>query len=198
MIARLRGIVDTLPNGSVIVDVHGVGYRVHLDSRTHASLEPGTEVTLHVNTQVREDAFMLFGFATVEERTVFEKLLTVNKVGPKLALAALGGLDAAALIEAIDSEDVTALTRIKGVGAVVARRIVLELKGKLTGTVAFTPRTGGQPPAGADQFSLALARLGYKRSEIITAQVGLQTQGLAEAPLPDRLSAALRILSRTS
>jgi len=197
VIARLTGTVDTSLDGQVVLDVRGVGYLVQVDLRTFAALESGTETTLHVHTQVREDAIQLFGFQSVEDRTVFEKLLTVNKVGPKVALGVLGGLDAADLVRAIDSEDVAGLTRIKGVGAVMARRMVMELKGKLSGAVAFKPAQTPRAASAQDQFSLALARLGYKRSEIMVAMVGLKAQGLDQAPLPERLSAALRILSRT-
>lgn len=197
MIARLAGTVEDLAEDSAIVDVHGVGYRVYIDQRTRAELEPGTPVVLHVHTQVREDAITLYGFTTASARGVFEKLIGVNKVGPKLALAALGGMDPAALVHAIDTDDVAALTRIKGIGATVARRITLDLKGKLTGSVDFSPTRPVAAAGPSDQFVLALARLGYKRTEIATALSGLKAQGLTEAPVPERLSAALRILSRT-
>ncbi len=197
MIARLRGMVEDLFDDSIVVDVQGVGYQVFVDQRTRTQFELGTEVSLHVHTQVREDAITLYGFMESEDRTLFEKLLGVNKVGPRLALAALGGMEAQSLIQAIEQEDVATLTQIKGVGATVARRLTLELKGKLTGVVRFAPNSNPRASTPADQFSLALVRLGYKRSEINTALVGLKAQGLQDAPISERLSVALRILSRT-
>jgi Holliday junction DNA helicase RuvA len=195
MIARLKGTVDDLYGDSIIVDVNGVGYQVRVDLRTRGALEAGSETVLYIHTQVRQDAITLFGFATLVDRQVFEKLMSVNKVGSKIALAALTGMDSQTLILAIDNEDMAALNRIKGVGAVMARRIVMDLKGKMTGLLSFIPRTTARGPTVSDQLVLALAQLGYRRSEITTALVGLQAQGLQDASVSDRLSAALKILS---
>ena len=164
MIARLRGMVEDLFDDSIVVDVQGVGYQVFVDQRTRTQFELGTEVSLHVHTQVREDAITLYGFMESEDRTLFEKLLGVNKVGPRLALAALGGMEAQSLIQAIEQEDVATLTQIKGVGATVARRLTLELKGKLTGVVRFAPNSN--PRASTRPTSSAWPWCGWATSEV--------------------------------
>ena len=132
MIAHLRGaILEKHPN-VVIVDVQGVGYEVTIPVSAFSSLpEKGQPVALHIHTQVREDALTLFGFLTVADKTLFEKLITVSGIGPKLAITALSGLQSADLVAAIKSGAVEQLVRIPGVGKKTAERMVLELRDKL-------------------------------------------------------------------
>lgn len=132
MIALLRGaIVEKHPN-QVIVDAGGVGYDVQIPISTYTSLpNAGTVVTLRIHTHVREDALMLYGFATAEEKLVFEQLISVSGIGPKLAITVLSGLATPDLIAAIRSSDIARLIRIPGVGKKTAERIALELKDKL-------------------------------------------------------------------
>ena len=130
MIARLRGVVDGRVGQAVVLDVGGVGYLVQATPSVHR-LGSG-EVTVHVHTVVREDAFQLFGFATTEERELFELLLGVNGVGPKVALAIVGGSTPSELRRAIARDDVKRFQAIPGVGLKTAQRVVLELKEKLT------------------------------------------------------------------
>ena len=129
MIARLRGTLAGTAGSGVIVDVNGVGYLVHA---TPSVLRLGTgEVTVQVHTVVREDALQLFGFATAEERELFELLLGVSGVGPKVALAIVSGSTPAELRKAIVREDVKRFQAIPGIGLKTAQRVVLELKEKL-------------------------------------------------------------------
>ena len=132
MIAHLRGtLLEKHPN-LVIVDIGGVGYEVTIPVSTYSSMpETGAEVRLHIHTHVREDALTLFGFISVADKILFEKLITVSGIGPKLAVTALGGLTAPDLAQAIREGSVEQLVRIPGVGKKTAERMVLELRDKL-------------------------------------------------------------------
>ncbi len=132
MKAHLRGtLLEKHPN-SVIVDVGGVGYEVTIPVSTHSSLPAtGAEVQLHIHTHVREDALLLFGFVSPADKFLFEKLITVSGIGPKLAITALGGLTAPDLAAAIRGGSIEQLVRIPGVGKKTAERLVLELRDKL-------------------------------------------------------------------
>jgi Holliday junction DNA helicase RuvA len=142
MIAFLRGkLLEKHPN-QVIVDTAGVGYDVVIPISTFSALpDAGAEVSLRIYTHVREDALALFGFFTAEEKTLFEKLISVSGIGPKLAITVLSGLATPALIDAIRGGQVEQLVRIPGVGRKTAERMVLELKDKLEGL------GGGSAPA---------------------------------------------------
>lgn len=132
MIAHLRGIVlEKHPNVAVI-EAAGVGYEVHIPVSTFTRLpDAGTEAKLRIHMHVREDAMLLYGFWTPEEKLLFEKLITVSGIGPKVALTALSGLAASELVEAIRTGDLGRLTRIPGVGKKTAERMVVELRDKL-------------------------------------------------------------------
>jgi len=132
MIAHLRGtLLEKHPN-LVIVDVHGVGYEVTIPVSAFSSLpEKGQPVQLHIHTHVREDALALFGFVSAADKALFEKLITVSGIGPKLAVTTLSGLTAADLVAAIRSGAIEQLVRIPGVGKKTAERMVLELRDKL-------------------------------------------------------------------
>src|SRR6266849_5613130 len=132
MISHLRGtLLEKHPN-QVIVDVHGVGYEVTIPVSAYSSLpEKGAPVEFHIHTHVREDTLALFGFASASDKSLFEKLITVSGIGPKLAVTALGGLTTADLVAAIRSGSVEQLVRIPGVGKKTAERMVLELRDKL-------------------------------------------------------------------
>lgn len=142
MIAHLRGaLLEKTPN-SAIIEVGGVGYEVAISVSTFTHLpDPGAEVRLRIHTHVREDALALFGFLTADEKSLFEKLIAVSGIGPKLAMAVLSGIDAGELVTAIRSSQTDRLVRIPGVGKKTAERIVLELRDKLEGIggVAVTP-----------------------------------------------------------
>jgi len=132
MIAHLRGtLLEKHPN-LAIVDTGGVGYEVTIPVSAYSSLpETGAEVQLHIHTHVREDALLLFGFVSAADKALFEKLISVSGIGPKLAVTALGGLTAPDLAQAIREGSVEQLVRIPGVGKKTAERMVLELRDKL-------------------------------------------------------------------
>ena len=141
MIARLRGtLLEKHPN-RIVVDVAGVGYDVQVPLSTFYGIgEAGSGVTLRVHTHVREDLIALYGFGTALEQDLFERLIAISGIGPKLALAVLSGIEPAELVRAVRSHDVARLTRIPGVGKKTAERIGLELKDKLP--AATVPAAG--------------------------------------------------------
>jgi len=169
MIARLSGTVLEKQATRLIVDVGGVGYEVHVPLSTFYHLpDAGAAVALRVHTHVREDAIVLFGFATALEQQLFELLIATSGIGPKLALAVLSGIDPADLVRAVQSADVARLTRIPGIGRKTAERISLELKDRLKQqwAVEAATATGGaaaEAELRADLLS-ALVNLGYHRA----------------------------------
>jgi holliday junction DNA helicase RuvA len=166
MIAMLRGrLLEKSPN-RVIVECGGVGYEAAISVATFTALPAdGAEVRLYIHTHVREDQIALFGFAEPEEKRLFEKLLTISGIGPKLAITVLSGIDAGRLVTAIRGGDHATLTRIPGIGKKTAERVVLELKDKL-GDMAAAPVTGGTVSRGvaADDVLSAMVNLGYART----------------------------------
>lgn len=195
MIARLRGEVAEVAPGRLTVDVHGVGYDVQVPRRLSEVTRVGEDLTLHVHTDVREDAILLFGFANAAEKAAFLQLVTVQQVGPRIALSALDTLAVPDLARAIEGNDLRALSAIPGVGKKTAERLVLELRGKLAWSPATAAATATARPPADDALPLALAQLGYKRTEIDLAVARIAEQGLADRPLPERVAAALRIFS---
>ena len=198
MIARISGRIVECEAETVVVDVGGVGYLLSVPSSLAAGLDVDQDITLRVHTQVREDAITLFGFADRSQRRAFEQLLTVNGVGARIALAVLGTLTVSELAAAVAQEDLRVLQRVPGVGKRVAQRIVFDLAGKLL--PEFVPVSLGQvvplpPPKPQDPLPLALAQLGYRRSEIDKAQAWLASQGQSEAPVSDRIKLSLKYLS---
>jgi Holliday junction DNA helicase RuvA len=168
MIAQLTGRVDALSDGTCVIDVGGVGYLVQASSRTLSTLpQPPIQAKLLIETHVREDAIVLYGFADSTERDWFRLLTTVQGVGGKVALAILSSLSPRDLIGAIATGDKASLTRAPGVGPRLAIRLLTELKDK-TGTmpsspgVSYTPFVAATP---ADDALSALLNLGYRRPE---------------------------------
>ena len=150
----------------MVVECGGVGYELAISVATFTELKAeGSEARLHVFTHVREDALLLFGFAELQEKRLFEKLLTISGIGPKLAITVLSGISAGRLVEAIRGGDHGTLTRIPGIGKKTAERVVLELKDKLDDMQSFTPATAAAPSMGvvADDVLSALLNLGYPR-----------------------------------
>lgn len=195
MIAALRGLLLRKEPQEVVVDVAGVGYRVTIPLSTFYRLgEPGAEVALLTHTHVREDALALFGFLTRAEQALFERLIAVSGVGPKLAIAILSGIEAPELVAALRSSDVARLTRIPGVGKKTAERLVLELKDKVQGLAAAEEAPAAAAPAGGkEDLVSALVHLGYSRPE---AERGVE-RALKEGDgrFEDLLRRSLRILS---
>jgi Holliday junction DNA helicase RuvA len=176
--------------------VGGVGYLVAVPVSLAARLVVGQEITLQVHTQVREDAIQLFGFAGKAERRCFELLMTVPGVGARTALSVLGALSVSDLADAIARQDLKTLQRAPGVGRKVAQRIAVDLQGKLGSDliVAVGPAVAA-PARPQDPLPLALAQLGYKRSEIERAQAWLEAEGHGGASLQEKIRLALAQLS---
>lgn len=173
MIAKLRGVLDSFGEDWCIIDVGGVGYHVFCSSRTLNALDGlGEEVTLLIETHIREDHFHLFGFATELERDWFQLVQTVQGVGAKVALAILSAVGPDELSNSIVAQDKTVVGRASGVGPKLATRIVNELKDKVA-KFAITPVTsGGGAPVKSSALSdavSALANLGYRQAEAYTA-----------------------------
>jgi holliday junction DNA helicase RuvA len=163
MIAHLRGrLISKHPNQAV-VEAAGVGYDVTITIPTFSDLpNTGSEVSLHIHTHVREDVIALFGFLHAEEKQLFEKLLQVSGIGPKLAITILSGMPAPEMVAAIRSADIARLTRIPGIGKKTAERMVLELRDKLEG-FGEAPPSKLATPVEEDVLS-ALMNLGYQRA----------------------------------
>ena len=166
MIARLTGtILEKHPN-RVVVDVAGVGYDVQVPLSTFYGLgDAGAAIALRVHTHVREDQISLYGFVSSLEQDLFERLISISGIGPKLALAVLSGIDPGELVRAVGSQDVARLTRIPGVGKKTAERIGLELKDRLP-PAGIATQPGDAVGAGSvrDDLLSALVNLGYQRA----------------------------------
>lgn len=166
MIAHLRGQILSKSPNAVVIDCNGVGYELAISVATFTELKgEGSEARLHVYTHVREDALALFGFAELAEKRLFEKLLTISGIGPKLAITVLSGISAERLVGAIRAGDHATLTKIPGIGKKTAERVVLELKDKLDDMTGFVPAAAAAPSLGAvaDDVLSALVNLGYAR-----------------------------------
>jgi holliday junction DNA helicase RuvA len=200
VIAYLRGRIGEKHPNRVVVDVAGVGYDVSVPLSTFYTLgDPGAEVALRIHTHVREDALALFGFATVLEQVVFERLIGISGIGPKLALAVLSGIETGDLVRAVQGGDVARLTGIPGVGKKTAERIGLELKDKLPPGLAAADASpeGAEAWAGGLRGDLlsALLNLGYHRPGVDKAVDAALKR--TEAPTFERvLKQALRDLAR--
>lgn len=193
MIAHLRGKLIARHPNQVIVDAMGVGYDVTISVPTFSELPPaGGEVSLHIHTHVREDQIALYGFLRPEEKNLFEKLIGVSGIGPKLAITILSGMPADEMTAAIRGNDVARLTKIPGIGRKTAERMVLELRDKL-------------PPVGTDQVHVipslsaiqedvlsALMNLGYQRAGAEKALLSIEKNGSFDA----MFRAALAVMSK--
>jgi Holliday junction DNA helicase RuvA len=206
MIGRLSGIIAASRPDEVIVDVAGVGYRVHIPLSTFYMLvNAAGVVTLHIHTHVREEAIQLFGFWTEEERTAFQRLIAVSGIGPKIALSVLSGIGVGDLERAVDDGDRGVLERIPGIGRKTAERVILELRGRLVTrpgrsaptSSAATPASAGAVASGSDSDAVsALVHLGYSDSAAYDAIVAARRTLGAEAPIEGLLRTALRSLVR--
>ncbi len=199
MIGSLRGVVlERLPGpggqGELLVEVGGVGYRLTVATATAAGAQVGEPAFLHVHTHVREDAMVLYGFPTREERSAFEALIAAHGVGPALALSILSVLSPAGLGQALAGGDVEALTAVPGVGRKTAARLLIELKSRFElADEHLVGVTGGQddPAAVRSEVRAALAGLGYGPDEVRQATADLDPGASAE----EQVRAALRALA---
>ena len=194
MIGRLRGqLIDKQPQG-ITIDVGGVGYRVQVPLSTYYRVgEIDSAVDLRIHTHVREDALTLFGFATPAEHELFERLIAVSGVGPRLATNILSGIDAVELVAALAAGDVARLTRIPGVGKKTAERLVLELREAMQRQASSTAVLSGADRHKHDLLA-ALIHLGYSRAEAERAADRVLREQ-PEAPMEDWLRSALHALS---
>ena len=199
MIAHLRGrLLEKHPH-RLVVDVAGVGYDVFVPLSTFYGLaEAGGDVALRIHTHVREDALVLYGFATLLEQELFERLIGVGGIGPKLALAVLSGIEPQDLIRAIQRGDVARLTAIPGVGKKTSERIVLELKDRLPRAQVVAAEVGEVPLEGGslrDDVLSALLNLGYHRP-LAEKAVATAIETAPDGGFEHALKQALRDLAR--
>ncbi|HVY48475.1 MAG TPA: Holliday junction branch migration protein RuvA [Minicystis sp.] len=204
MIGRLSGrIVEEAPDGTLVLDVNGVGYEVMVPpgalGRAGLSRAPG-DVTLHVHTHVREDALLLYGFPAAEDRAAFRMLIGVSNVGPKMALAVLGAMGAHELAAVVSRGHAQKLVAVPGIGKKTAERIVLELKDKLAELPAAAggaqPASAARPADGkAELLFGALTRMGFRGAEAERA-VATLGERVETDPLADLVRDALALLAR--
>jgi len=199
MIAHIKGILSQKTPDSVVVDVGGVGYELFIPLSTFYNLpEEGEGVFLHAHTQMREDALILFGFHTMEEKELFRLLISVTSIGPKVARNILSGIGPEELKTAIASSDKARLATIPGIGGKSAERLILELKDKVKTMAVEAPAHGGSPEEGtvvADVLS-ALDNLGYKAAmatEAVKKAKGAMAEGVGFEEL---FKEALKLLSK--
>lgn len=218
MIGKLHGIIDELDEDSAIINVGGVGYVVFASGRTLGAFTLGSAATLTIETHVREDHIHLYGFLNTQERDWFRLLTTVQGVGAKMALALLSVFDTESLARTIGAQDKTALTRVSGIGAKLAERIVTELKSKVAKMGSFSV-TSAAPTATAitepakgkkagkasvpspdtrimDDALSALVHLGYQRTEAFMAVSTALQKGEGNATIDAVIKLALKELAK--
>ena len=188
MIGRLSGKLVAKQPPQVLVDCAGVAYEIDVPMSTFYTLPAtGDPVTLHTHLVVREDAHVLYGFATLEERTAFRQLIRISGIGARTALAVLSGLSVGDLATSVAMQDATRLTKVPGIGKKTAERLLLELKGKIAETLA-------KPAAGGSSDVLnALLGLGYSEKEALLAVKGLP----ANIAVAEGIRAALKALAKS-
>ena len=199
MIGFLRGRIAHKQPNRLIVDVQGVGYEVHVPLSTfYDAGEEGADIALRIYTHVREDALQLYGFLTELERQLFERLIGISGIGPKLAIAVLSGMDPRDLLLSVQRGDVARLTSIPGVGKKTSERIVLELKDRLAqlpGAAAVEAVSADGPDRVRGDLLSALQNLGYHRPQAEKA-IDATLQTMSEPTFEQALKAALRELMR--
>ncbi|HYB53397.1 MAG TPA: Holliday junction branch migration protein RuvA [Thermoanaerobaculia bacterium] len=194
MIGRLSGRLASKSTDHVLIDVGGVGYLVHIPLSTFYELpEAESPTALWIHTHVREDTLALYGFLTERERALFQLLMSVAGIGPKVALTVLSGIPPAELVAALRQPDVRRLVAIPGVGKKTAERMVLELSEKAAGLAAEAP-AGAPAAVSADDVISALVNLGYRKAEAERAVDGLARSG-APAEFGEYLKLALKKLT---
>lgn len=198
MIASLRGKILTRGWNRVIVDVQGVGYDVAVSLTTLESLVENGEVFLHIHTALRENALELYGFAEVEEKTLFEMLIGVSGIGPRSALAILSGISAERFKEAVLDSDVKRLTAIPGIGKKSAERIIVELREKVQKMPFSRSAASGNEAPGLleDDLVSSLVNLGYRDREAKAAASSVMKNLGPAVPLGEAVKQALKELMR--
>lgn len=198
MIGRLTGVLVAKQPPSLMIDVGGVGYEVEAPMSTFYSLpELGQKLSLQIHQVIREDAHLLYGFATAQEKTLFRELIRITGVGPKLALAVLSGISADRFWDAVRNGETAQLTRVPGVGKRTAERLVMEMRDResLVGHVSSEPGSAGKPARGsaAVEARSALEALGYKSAEAQRMIDALESDDMsAEQIIREALRRAIR------
>jgi len=196
MIAHLRGKLLTKHPNQAVVETGGVGYDVTITVPTFSGLPAlGDEVALHVHTHVREDVIALYGFLRSAEKTLFEKLITVSGIGPKLAITILSGMAADEMVNSIRGNDLARLTRIPGIGRKTAERMVLELRDKLPAPGTVTEPAAPAKSAVEDDVLSALINLGYQRANAEKA-LAVVVRGGSPESFESVFKATMAILSK--
>ena len=196
MIGYLQGRLFEATPERILLDVGGVGYEVHIPLSTYTEIQRrggDAKVGLYIHTHLREGALELFGFYTAREKILFEKLIAVGGIGPKLARVILSGMAAEDLLASLAAGDLVRLSTIPGVGKKTAERMVLELKDKLQELMADLPERPAASPG--DDLVLALVNLGYKTTEAERA-VAKAREGAEDSSFEELLRASLKVLSR--
>lgn len=196
MIAQLTGMLVAKAPDHCVIDVNGVGYSIHVSLTTFAALpEAGAMASLAIHTYVREDQLLLYGFATAQEKALFQRLIGISGVGPKTALAILSGLPADHLIDAIGAEDHARLSTIPGVGKKTAERIIIELKDRVARDATLAAAAHATPRGRRyEDVVSALTNLGYARA---VAEAAIRKASWSEAmPIEEAIRAALKELCR--
>jgi holliday junction DNA helicase RuvA len=196
LIGRLHGRLIRKSPPALIVDVNGVGYELEAPMSTFYRLpELGSEVVLHTHLVVREDAHLMYGFATEEERRLFRDLLRVTGIGPKIGLALLSGIDVDTFMRCVESQDAEALTRIPGIGRKTAERLLVEMRDRIRALgqlPAAAPASGAAGGARAEAYA-ALVALGYRPVEVNRLLQSVEQEGAGTEELIRRaLQAAAR------
>lgn len=197
MIAFLNGILHSKNEEELILDVSGVGYRVEISTQTLQTLpDPGSELRVLIYHHITENDQRLFGFASAKEKNLFERLITVKGIGPKLGLTILSGMPAAGLMEAIVTQDTKALSRISGIGKKTAERMVLELKDKLFDESQPSVATGSmQERSRVEEAISALEALGFRKKDAESAVVQISNSA-PKANVSDIVKKALAGMKR--
>ena len=198
MIAHLTGKLTHKSPVAIIIDVNGVGYQVFIPLSTFYALpELESKISLGIHTHMREEALKLFGFYTIDEKKIFEKLITISKVGPKLALTILSGMPPADILSTIDSNDIVKLSTIPGIGRKTAERLILEMRDKLDGlSLDFVVTKDPGPEKGLfDDALSALVNLGYKKSQAEQTLKKVYAEKVGDTSIENLIKDSLNLLS---
>jgi holliday junction DNA helicase RuvA len=195
MIGYLKGILGEKKPNSLILDVNGVGYLVNIPVSTFLELpEEGSSLALFIYTHVREEALALFGFRTMREKVLFEKLISVSGIGPKVAISFLSGMSADELIPAIQNQDIGKLSTIPGVGRKTAERVSLELREKIPQLLSESAHAPEEKPMREDLIS-ALVNLGYQQGLAERTVKHVLDKSKSDASFEELLKSALHGIS---
>ncbi|MFO7807115.1 MAG: Holliday junction branch migration protein RuvA [Candidatus Moraniibacteriota bacterium] len=189
MIGKLKGKIDFIKNNYAVVDVNGVGYKVHLSEFSTGKIASESDVEIFVHTYVREDQLSLYGFSTIEELDIFELLISVSGIGPKAALSLLNIASPNAIKTAILNQDVSILTRVSGVGKKTAERVVLELQNK----IEDLPDDIQQEAQGDQEVMEALMSMGYNTGEAREAAKAVSGE---EGDISEKIKLALKSMKK--